>query len=105
MIVKIFAYFIVGCIVFAIVIALFSLGVAFTGLLPAKDYILRSGWQNLFAWGTLILFIWVPVVGIVTWIIRRLTKKRGNSTLIRSSFISLWLIGLVLFNCLNHLFK
>lgn len=95
LLIKIFAYFIVGCIVFALVVALFSLGVASTGLLPAKDYILRSGWQSLFAWGTLILFIWVPVVGIVTWIIRRLTKKRGNSTLIRSAFISLWLIGLV----------
>jgi len=94
LIVKIFAYFIVGCILFSVVVALFSLGVASTGLLPAKDYILRSGWQNLFAWGTLILFIWVPVVGIVTWIIRRLTKKRGNSTLIRSAFGSLWLIGL-----------
>lgn len=93
LIVKIFAYFIVGCILFSIVVALFSLGVASTGLLPAKDYILRNGWQNLFAWGTLILFIWVPVVGIVTWIIRRLSKKRGNSTLIRSTFISLWLIG------------
>src|SRR5207237_2323079 len=59
-----------------------------------KDYLLRSGLQNVFAWGTLILFIWVPVVGIVTWIIRRITKKRGNSTLIRSSFVSLWAIGL-----------
>ena len=94
LIVKIFAYFIVGCIIFGIVVALFSLGVASTGLLPAKDYILRSGLQNVFAWGTLILFIWVPVVGIVTWIIRRITKKRGNSTLIRSSFVSLWAIGL-----------
>ncbi len=94
LLIKIFAYFIVGCIVFSLVIALFSVGVASTGLLPAKDYILRSGWQNIFAWGTLVLFIWVPVVGIVTWIIRRLTKKRGNSTVIRSTFISLWLIGL-----------
>lgn len=93
LLVKIFAYFIVGCIVFSIVAALFSLGVVFTGFLPAKDYILRSGWQNIFAWGTLILFIWVPVVGIVTWIIRRLTKKRGNSTIIRSTFISLWVLG------------
>ena len=93
LLVKIFAYFIVGVIVFSIVVTLFSLGVASTGLLPAKDYILRSGWQNIFAWGTLILFIWVPVVGIVTWIIRRITKKRGNSTLIRSAFISLWILG------------
>ncbi len=94
LLVKIFAYFIVGCLVFSIVAALFSLGVVFTGFIPVKDYILRNGWQNIFAWGTLILFIWVPVVGIVTWIIRRITKKRGNSTIIRSTFISLWLIGL-----------
>jgi phage shock protein PspC (stress-responsive transcriptional regulator)/heme/copper-type cytochrome/quinol oxidase subunit 2 len=94
LLVKIFAYFVVGCIVLSVVVALFSLGVASTGFLPAKDYILRSGWQNLLAWGTLLLFIWVPVVGIVTWIIRRITKKRGNSTIIRSTFVSLWLIGL-----------
>ncbi|WP_018617340.1 PspC domain-containing protein [Segetibacter koreensis] len=94
LLVKIFAYFIVGCIVISLVIALFSLGVVLTSFLPTKDYILRSGWQNLFAWGTLILFIWVPVVGIVTYIIRRIAKKRGNSGIIRSTFISLWLVGL-----------
>ena len=93
LLVKIFAYFIVGCIVISIVIALFSVGVASTGLLPAKDYILRSGWQSFFAWGTLIFFIWVPVIGIVTWIIRRLAKKRGNSMIIRSTFIALWILG------------
>jgi len=90
---KIFAYFILGVVLFTVVVSLFSLGVAFTSLLPAKNYVIRDGWQNLFAWGTLILFIWVPVVGIVTWIIRRLAKKRGNSTLIRSTFLSLWLAG------------
>lgn len=90
---KIFAYFILGVVLITVVITLFSLGVAFTSLLPAKNYVIRDGWQNLFAWGTLILFVWVPVVGIVTWIIRRLAKKRGNSMFIRSTFLALWVAG------------
>ena len=93
LIAKIFAYFILGIVLFSVVVSLFSVGAVFTSLLPAKVYVIRDGWQNLFTWGTLILFIWVPVVGIVTWIIRRLAKKRGNSTLVRSTFISLWIAG------------
>lgn len=93
LIAKIFAYFIVGCILFTVVVSLFSVGAVFTSLLPAKDFVIRDGWQNFFAWGTLLLFVWVPVVGIVTWIIRRLAKKRGNSALIRSTFLCLWLAG------------
>lgn len=95
LIAKIFAYFILGCVLFALVVSLFSMGVAFTSLLPAKDYLIRNGWQSFFAWGTLILFIWVPVVGIITWIIRRLAKKRGNRQFIRFTFISLWLAGAI----------
>ncbi len=90
---KIFAYFIIGCVLFGVIIALFSIGIAFTGLLPLKGYILDDGWQTIFAWGTLILFIWVPVIGIITWIVRRLAKIRSNSTMIRTSFIALWLLG------------
>lgn len=95
LLVKIFAYFILGCVLFSVVASLFTLGVITTGLLPAKDFILRDGMQSVYAWGALLFFIWVPVVGIITWIIRRLAKKRGNSQLIRYTFISLWLIGLV----------
>jgi len=94
---KIFAYFILGCVLFSIVISLFAVGVIFTGLLPLKDFILTDGWQEIFAWGTLILFIWVPVIGIVTFIIRRLVKIKGNSNLIRYTILSLWLVGLFCF--------
>jgi len=97
MIAKIFAYFVIGCVLFALVAALFSIAVVSTGLLPAKDFVVRDGWQSIFAWGTLFLFIWVPVVGAITFIIRRLTKTKGNSGAIRFSFISLWLVGLFCF--------
>jgi phage shock protein PspC (stress-responsive transcriptional regulator) len=95
--VKIFAYFIVGCILFAIVAALFGVGVVLTGLLPAYSYVLDDGLQKFFAWGTLIFFVWVPVIAIVTWIIRRITGKRGSSGIIRLTFLSLWILGLICF--------
>ncbi|HWB27100.1 MAG TPA: PspC domain-containing protein [Chitinophagaceae bacterium] len=95
--VKIFVYFVLGCVLFGIVVGLFSAGIALTGLLPLKEYIISDGWQNIFAWGTLLLFIWVPVVGIITWIIRRVAKMRSNARTIRFAFVSLWLLGLFCF--------
>lgn len=92
---KIFAYFIIGCILFSVVCALFGVGVALTGLLPLKDYLIRDGWQNVYAWGTLLLFIWVPIIAIITFIIRRLTKSRANSNAVRWGFAGLWTLGWV----------
>jgi phage shock protein PspC (stress-responsive transcriptional regulator) len=94
---KIFAYFILGCIAFAFVVALFALGITAVGLFPVKDFVLTDGWQNAFAWGTLIFFIAVPIIGIITWLIRRLTKTKTNRKLMRISFFSLWLIGVFSF--------
>jgi heme/copper-type cytochrome/quinol oxidase subunit 2 len=68
-----------------------------TGFLPAYSYVLDDGIQKLLAWGTLIFFIWVPVIAIVTWIIRRITGKRGSSGIIRLTFLSLWILGLICF--------
>ena len=93
LLVKIFVYLVVGAVLFAVVAALFGVGVAMFGLLPLKKYLLDGGWQTVFAWGTL-LFIWVPVIAILTGIIRRLAKMKGNSTIFKSAFWSLWLVGL-----------
>ncbi|MEO5943724.1 MAG: PspC domain-containing protein [Ferruginibacter sp.] len=94
---KIFAYFILGCIGFVIVAALFTFGVAALGLFPLKEYLLTDGWQNVYAWGTLIFFIATPIIGIITWIIRRLAKIKTNRKVMRGSFVALWILGLVCF--------
>ena len=94
---KIFGYFILGCIGFAFVMALFGVAVASVAIFPFKDFLLRDGWQNIFAWGTLLFFIAVPVIGIITWIIRRLAKIKSNRTAIRLGFFGLWLIGIFCF--------
>jgi phage shock protein PspC (stress-responsive transcriptional regulator) len=95
--IKIFVYFFVGCIVLSIVVSLFALGVVLTGILPAYTYVLDEGFQTVLAWGTLIFFIWVPVIAIVTWIIRRIAGKKGNSGIIRLTFLSLWILGIICF--------
>ncbi len=95
MIAKIFAYFIIGCVTFAFVMALIGMGIFAIGVFPLKDYILRGGWQNLYAWGTLILFIAVPIIAIITWLIRKIARAKGNSRILGWTFGSLWTIGWV----------
>ncbi|MCW3093409.1 MAG: PspC protein [Ferruginibacter sp.] len=90
---KIFAYFIIGCVSFSFVVALFALAIFSIGIFPLKDFVLNDGWQNIFAWGTLLFFIAVPVIGVITWIIRRLAKMKSNRKVLRFAFISLWIIG------------
>jgi phage shock protein PspC (stress-responsive transcriptional regulator) len=92
---KIFAYFIIGVVGFSLVVTLFALAFAAVGVFPLKDFVIKEGWQNVFAWGTLLFFITVPVIGIITWIVRRLAKTRGNRKIIRLAFISLWILGWV----------
>ena len=95
LIVKIFAYFIIGCVGFVLVIALFGLAIASIGLFPLKDFLIGGDYQNLFAWGTLIFFIAVPIIGIITWIIRKIARSKSNSNILGWSFGALWVIGWV----------
>lgn len=92
-----FAYFVVAIVGLSLVAGLFALGIFSIGIFPIKDYLLRDGWQNVFAWGTLLFFIAVPIIGIITWVIRRIAKIKHNSKLVRWSFASLWVLGWICF--------
>src|SRR5665647_76052 len=94
---KVFIYFILGTIALALIIALFALAIVAIGLFPLKNFVLTEGWQSVFAWGTLIFFIGVPVVGIITFIIRRIARIKTSNKLMRYSFSGLWILGIVCF--------
>jgi len=94
---KIFMYFILGCIALAIIVALFAVAIVAIGLFPLKDFVLTDGWQTALAWGTLIFFIAVPVIGIITFIIRRFARVKTTNKFMRYSFTSLWILGIVCF--------
>ncbi len=97
MLIKIVAYTILGIIAFSLVVALFGFGIAAVGLFPVKDFVLTDGWQNVFAWGTLIFFIIIPIIGIITWLIRRLARIRTHRKMMRLTFLGFWFLGLVCF--------
>ena len=95
LLVKIVAYIIMGIVGIVLVCLLFFFAIMSIGVFPYKAYLLTDGWQNVLAWGTLIFFIAVPVVGVIAWIIRRLAKIKSNSKILRGSFIGLWIVGWV----------
>jgi phage shock protein PspC (stress-responsive transcriptional regulator) len=95
--VKIIAYIIMGFVGLILVGLLFFFAIMSIGVFPYKAYLLTDGWQNVLAWGTLIFFIAVPVIGVIAWVIRRLAKIKSNRSLLRASFIGLWIVGWVCF--------
>ncbi|MBL0356498.1 MAG: PspC domain-containing protein [Chitinophagaceae bacterium] len=100
MFVKVIAYIIIGVVGVVLVGLLFFFAIMSIGIFPYKAYLLTDGWQNALAWGTLIFFIAVPVIGVIAWIIRRLAKIKTNRNLLRGTFIGLWIVGWVCFVCL-----
>ena len=92
---KVFFLFIAG----TIALALFGVLMAaiFGGLAwwPANDYLWTSRWQPVYAWGTLILFLGVPLIGFLVWLIRRIIGVRSRSNYLGWIFGGLWTLGWV----------
>ncbi|RYY20859.1 MAG: PspC domain-containing protein [Chitinophagaceae bacterium] len=72
-------------------------GVLFGGfaMFPLKNFILEGTWQNILAWSTLIFFLGVPVLSLITWLVRRIVGARSKNHYLGYVFGSLWFIGLV----------
>jgi phage shock protein PspC (stress-responsive transcriptional regulator) len=94
---KAFFLFIAG----VIAISLFGvlLGLLFGGFVvfPFKDFVLEGFWQNLLAWTALIFFLGLPIVGLLTWLIRRIIGVRSRNHYLGYIFGGLWTIGLIAF--------
>jgi phage shock protein PspC (stress-responsive transcriptional regulator) len=72
-------------------------GILFGGfaMFPLKNFILDGTWQNMLAWSTLIFFLGVPVISLITWLVRRIIGARSKNHYLGYVFGSLWFIGLV----------
>ena len=100
--IKAFVYFILAIIGVSLLAALFGIGVAGTSLLPLKGFILEDGAQTWAAFGTILFFVWVPILAIVTAIIRKIAGFKKSNIWVRSSFIALWVFGWI---CLFYFFS
>ena len=91
---KAFFLFIAGTIAFAlfvVVLVFIMSGVAE----PFKDFLLDGFWQTISLWGVLILFLAVPLIAIITWIVRRAMRMRSQNRYLGWTFSGLWFLGWV----------
>lgn len=93
-IIKAFIYFIGGIIALALFIALVFLLSKGVGILPIRDYFLDGAIEHLLAWASVVLFIGVPIIAILIWFIRRISKVRVHNKYLSYTFTSLWFVGL-----------
>jgi phage shock protein PspC (stress-responsive transcriptional regulator) len=89
---KAFFLFIAGVIAFALFVMV--LVFTFGGLAqPINNFLIDGVWQKTFMWGTIILFLAVPLIGIITWIIRRVMNVRSQNRYLGWIFGGLWTLG------------
>jgi phage shock protein PspC (stress-responsive transcriptional regulator) len=92
---KVFFLFIAGTIAFALFVSLIALLFGGVAWWPVNNFLWTSSWQQGLAWATLILFLVVPLVAFITWIIRRITRARSKSNYLGWTFGGLWTLGWV----------
>lgn len=89
---KAFFLFLVGSIAFFLFVAVlvFTIGGVAE---PFQDFMLNGFWQKAYLWGTLLFFLAVPLIAIITWIVRRLMKVRSQGRYLGWTFAGLWTLG------------
>ena len=90
---KAFFLFIAGIIAFSIFAALIALLFGGVAWWPINNYLWTSNWQQFLAWATLILFLIVPLIGFVVWIIRRIIRAKSRNNYLGWTFGGLWTLG------------
>ena len=92
---KFIVFFVLGVIAIAMVAGLVGLFAGFNMLLPLKDFAVNSSQIQTYAWATLILFIAVPIIALVQWLVRRIAGSKVKSPYIALTFGVLWALGWV----------
>jgi phage shock protein PspC (stress-responsive transcriptional regulator) len=79
----------------AIVLLIALLALLFGGIVswPLQHYIWSSAQQQVLAWATFALFLLVPVIGFIIWLIRRLINTKAGHTYLSWTFGGLWALG------------
>jgi phage shock protein PspC (stress-responsive transcriptional regulator) len=82
-----------------IVLSLFGV---FMGLLfgnytffPFTDFMLDGFGQHVLAWSSIILFLGIPLIALITWLIRRIMGVRTRTHYLGYVFGTLWFVGVV----------
>lgn len=92
---KVFFLFIAGIIAFSLFVALMALIFGGVAWWPVNNFLWTSNWQQVYAWGTVILFLGVPLIGFLIWLIRRIIGIKSKRSYLGWTFGGLWALGWV----------
>ena len=92
---KAFFLFIVSMIALALFGALMRLLFSGVPIMSFKEFLLEGFWQNSLAWLVVLLFLGLPVIALITWLIRRIMGVRSRNHYLGYVFGTLWFIGIV----------
>ena len=91
---KTFFLFIATTIAFALFVMLIAY--VFTGMAEfTNDFIFQTGTQKALSWIVVILVLGVPLVAIITYIVRRAIKVKTHNRYLGRTFAALWFTGLI----------
>lgn len=62
---------------------------------PLMNFMLDSWGQNVLVWVGVILLLGIPMLALITWIVRRLMGVRSHRHYLGYVFSGLWIVGLV----------
>jgi phage shock protein PspC (stress-responsive transcriptional regulator) len=73
------------------------IGLLFAGMVafPFTDFVLNSTGQYATAWTSLALFLGIPLLALITWLVRRMIGVRSHRHYLGYIFAGLWVIGLL----------
>ncbi|MGZ8545734.1 MAG: PspC domain-containing protein, partial [Flavisolibacter sp.] len=92
---KAFFIFIAGSITLALFAALMAVIFGGVAWWPINNFLWSSNFQKMLAWGTLLLFFAVPIIAMMTWLIRRIARVKSRNSYMGWIFGGLWTAGWV----------
>ncbi|MFM2146585.1 MAG: hypothetical protein RL732_1421 [Bacteroidota bacterium] len=92
---KAFFFFIAGIIALSLFAVLISLLLAGFVVYPLKEFMLEGTAQQVLALGFLFLFLGIPLIALMTWLIRRIMGVRSRKHYLGYTFAGLWIIGII----------
>lgn len=93
--IKVFLLFILSMIVLGIVVSLSGVAIGGFAWWPVNNFLWSDDWQKLFALGALNFLVLIPLIGLITWLIRRIMGIRSRHSYLGWIFGILWIAGWV----------
>jgi phage shock protein PspC (stress-responsive transcriptional regulator) len=90
---KVFFLFIFGTIAFALFIAVIAILFSLPNWWGLNEFLWSSNWQQVYAWGTLVFFMLVPLIAFIVWVVRRIMNARAGGNYLGWTFGALWTLG------------